>query len=85
MELFQFKAYILKIIFPNKYHKVGKYLNFPVGNMFMARADSVYQILDISIINLAQKAKGQIDKTLLHAIERIWFYLTKINDFYYKI
>ena len=53
--------------------------------MFLARADSVYQILDISIINLAQKEKGQIDKTLLHAIERIWFYLTKINDFYYKI
>ena len=47
--------------------------------MFLSRADSVYQILDISIINLAQKAKGQIDKTLLHAIERIWFYLTKIN------
>ncbi len=47
MELFQFKAYIFKIIFPNKYHKVGKYLNFPVGNMFWARADAVYQIFDI--------------------------------------
>ena len=79
------KNHILKIIFSNKYYKVGKYLNFPVGNMFLARADAVYQILDISIINLDQKEKGQIDKTLLHAIERIWFYLTKINDFYYKI
>ena len=76
--------HILKIIFPNKYYKVGKYLNFPVGNMFWARTQAVYQIFDNSIINLAPKEKGQIDNTILHAIERIWLYLTKINGFYYK-
>ena len=76
--------HVLKILFPKKNYKVGKYLHFPVGNMFWARTKAVYQIFNNKIIKLAPKEKGQLDKTILHAIERLWLYLVKINGFYYK-
>jgi lipopolysaccharide biosynthesis protein len=52
--------------------------------MFWARTKAVYQIFNNKIIKLAPKEKGQLDKTILHAIERLWLYLVKINGFYYK-
>jgi hypothetical protein len=76
--------HIFKILFPKRKLKVGKFLNFPVGNMFWARTKAVYQVFNEKIIKLAPDEKGQIDRTILHAIERIWLYLTKINGYYYK-
>ena len=75
---------ILDILFPNKNIRVGNFLIFPVGNMFWARTKAVYQIFNEKIIESAPEENGQKDNTILHAIERIWLYLVKLNGFYYK-
>ena len=72
--------YILKLIF-HKY-KIGEKIIFPVGNMFWAKTRAIYQILKISI-NYPDEL-GQINATIIHAIERIWLYLVKLNGYYYK-
>ena len=64
--------------------KIGHITDFPVGNMFWARTSAVFQIFDEKIIKKAPEEKGQYDGTMLHAIERIWLYLAKLNGFYYK-
>jgi len=75
---------IFNILFPDLKIKAGKIIFFPVGNMFWARTDAVYQIFNKKIIKLAPEEKGQGDNTILHAIERFWLYLVKLNGFYYK-
>ena len=76
--------YLLEILFPDKKLKVGEVRNFPVGNMFWARPIALYQIFNDNIIKSAPEEKGQIDGTILHAIERFWIYLAKLNGFEYK-
>ena len=68
--------------FPN--YKIGKLLNFPAGNMFWARTNAVYQIFNEKLIKLTPRENGQKDDTLLHAIERFWIFLVKLNGFFYK-
>ena len=75
---------ILEIIFPNKNIRVGNIINFPAGNMFWARTNAVYQIFNEKLIKLAPRENGQKDDTLLHAIERFWLFLVKLNGFSYK-
>jgi len=75
---------IFDILFPNFNIKAGNIMNFPAGNMFWAKTKAIYQIFNEKIINLSPKERGQIDCTILHAIERIWLYLVKLNGFYYK-
>ena len=75
---------LLGILFPDMKLKAGNVFNFPAGNMFWARTISLYQIFSDKIIRSAPEEKGQIDGTILHAIERIWIYLAKLNGFYYK-
>ena len=65
------------IILPN-------YFDFPEGNMFWAKVNAVHQIFDINIEKKVHKEKGQLDSTLIHAIERIWVFVVKLNNFYYK-
>ena len=72
---------ILKKIFHNKY-KVGINLVFPVGNMFWAKTKAIYQIFNL-IFEYPEEL-GQTNETIMHAIERIWLYLVKLNGFYYK-
>ena len=67
-----------------KLSKTGKKLEFPVGNMFWAKTKSIHQIFNIKIKNLFPKELGQINDTIMHAIERIWLYLVKKNGYYYK-
>ena len=76
--------HILDILFPNKKIKVGRTLDFPVGNMFWAKTKAIFQLFNDKIIELCPKENGQIDGTALHGIERTWLYLVKINGFYYK-
>ena len=76
--------YIFEILFPNENLKAGDTLDFPVGNMFWARTKAIYQVFDDKIIYNCPKEIGQFDGTMLHAIERLWLYLTKINGFFYK-
>ena len=52
--------------------------------MFWARTKAVYQIFNDKIIQLAPEESGKKDNTIIHAIERIWLYLVKLNGFYYK-
>jgi len=75
---------IFDILFPKKRLKAGNIMNFPVGNMFWARTHAIYQIFDERIIKLAPEENGQTDETILHAIERFWLYLVKLNGFNYK-
>ena len=37
-----------------------------------------------TIINSAPEERGQIDGTILHAIERFWPFLAKLNGYDYK-
>ena len=75
---------LFDILFPNMKFKPGNNLNFPVGNMFWARTHAIYQIFDERIIKLVPEESGQKDGTILHAIERFWLYLVKLNGFNYK-
>ena len=74
--------YLLKQIDKNK--KVGKLIDFPAGNMFWARVQAVFQIFNIDIYKQFPTEKYQADGTIMHAIERIWLFLVKMNGFYYK-
>ena len=75
---------IFDILFPNMKLRAGNNFNFPVGNMFWARTHAIYQIFDERIIELVPEENGQKDGTILHAIERFWLYLVKLNGFNYK-
>ena len=75
---------ILDILFPNKDIWPGNILAFPVGNMFWSRTKAIYQIFNEKIIELSPEENGALDGTILHAIERIWLYLVKLNGFKYK-
>ena len=72
--------YILKRIF--KKYKVDEKLVFPVGNMFWAKTKAIYQIFNLRL--KYPKEINQKNQTIMHAIERIWLYLVKLNGFYYK-
>ena len=72
--------FLLKRIF-HKF-KAGVKLVFPVGNMFWAKTKSIYQIFNIRL--KYPKELGQTNETIMHAIERIWLYLVKLNGYYYK-
>ena len=74
--------YILKSLFHNIY-KVGENLFFPVGNMFWAKTIAIFQIFNIEIEY--PEELGQTNETIMHAIERIWLYLVKLNGYLYKI
>ena len=67
-----------------KKYKIGKKLIFPSGDMFWARTEAIHQIFEIKYINKFPKELGQLNKTFMHAIERIWLYLVKLNGYYYK-
>ena len=74
--------YLLNKIFP--LHKIGKETGyFPAGNMFWARIDAIHQIFEIDIEDDVPIERKQIDSTIIHAVERIWVYLAKLNGYYY--
>ena len=74
--------YILKIIFQN--YKIGNQLYFPAGNMFWARVKAVHQMFEYNFDKMFSREKNQVNDTIMHAIERIWLYLVKLNGFFYK-
>ena len=75
--------YLLNKLFKFKLN-IGAKIEFPIGNMFWARVNSIYQIFNEDFSNEIPKELGQKDGTLMHAIERIWLYLVKLNGFYYQ-
>lgn len=74
--------FVNKHIFGNI--KIGKKLIFPSGDMFWAKIDAIHQIFEINFIKMFPKEMGQLNQTVMHAIERIWLYLVKLNGYYYK-
>ena len=70
-------------LFPN--YQIGHLSNFPAGNMFWAKVNAIYQIFEYNFTEYFPYEEDQIEKTIMHAIERIWLYLVKINGYYYKI
>ena len=73
---------LLNKIFPGYFIK--KVLVFPAGNMFWAKVDAIYQIYEQNIEKQCPEEINMSQKTILHAIERIWLYLVKLNGYYYK-
>ena len=59
-------------------------LDFPMGNMFWAKIESVHQLFKIKFNEEVPEENKQLDGTLIHGIERIWIYVAKYNGFYYK-
>ena len=76
--------FLLNTTFPDKKYQVGKLLDFPIGNMFWSRVSAVHQIFELNISDQFPKEKWQTDFTIMHAIERFWLFLVKLNGFYYK-
>ena len=52
--------------------------------MFWARSKAVHQILSLNITNLCPKEPIKNDGTIMHAIERIWIFIVKLNGYTYK-
>ena len=75
--------YLIKQIYPH-IKIIDKISEFPAGNMFWARISAIYQIFNINIEKKFPNELGQLDFTIMHAIERIWTYLAKLNGYYYK-
>ena len=78
----KYMKFLLKRIFPK--YKIGTKLDFPAGNMFWAKTNSIYQIFEIDIEKMFDKENDQTNDTIMHGIERIWLYLVKLNGYYYK-
>ena len=74
--------FVLNKIFPGL--KIGETIDFPAGNMFWARVESIYQIFEQSFEDLIPEENNQRTGTILHGIERVWLYIVKLNGFYYK-
>ena len=75
--------YLLNKFFKFKFN-IGSKIEFPIGNMFWARVNSIYQIFNEDFQNEIPEELGQKDGTIMHAIERIWLYLVKLNGYYYQ-
>ena len=77
----RYMNFILKKIFQR--FKLNEKLVFPFGNMFWAKIKAIYQIFNIRF--RFPKELNQNNETIMHAIERIWLYLVKLNGYFYKI
>ena len=65
---------LMKKMNPN--YKISNEPYFPAGNMFWARTKCIKPLIDLNFSesDFESEAK-QVDGTLAHAVERIWFYL----------
>ena len=83
MNNIKYLNYLLNYIFPG--YRIGGFEEFPAGNMFWARVDAVYQIFEGNILEQGTpKERGQLDSTILHAVERIWTYIVQLNGYSYS-
>ena len=76
--------YLIKKLFNNHKMKIGGKIEFPMGNMFWAKVNAIFQIFNEEFQNKLPQELGQKDGTIMHGIERIWLYLIKLNGYYYK-
>ncbi len=60
----------------------GKILDFPSGSMFWARTAALKPLLDLNLkVEEFDVERGQIDATIAHAIERLYFYVCEHAGF----
>lgn len=60
----------------------GKILDFPSGSMFWARTAALKPLLDLGLgVDEFDAESGQIDGTIAHAIERLYFYICEHAGF----
>ena len=78
----KYMKYLLKKLF--SFNNIGNIFDFPAGNMFWAKIEAIHQIFEYNFLKKFDSEKGQTNDTIMHAIERIWLYLVKLNGFYYK-
>ena len=76
--------YLLNRLFNINKLRIGGKIEFPMGNMFWAKVDGIFQIFNENFQNQIPAELGQKDGTIMHGIERIWLYIVKLNGFYYK-
>ena len=76
--------YLLNKLFHNFKLKIGEKIVFPVGNMFWAKINAIFQIFNENFENEIPEEFGQKDGTIMHGIERIWLYIVQSNGYYYK-
>ena len=76
--------YLFNKLFNRYRMRIGGKIEFPMGNMFWAKVNAIFQIFNEDYQNKLPQESGQKDGTIMHAIERIWLYLIKLNGYYYK-
>ena len=72
----------LNRIFPKS--RVGKDFKFPLGNMFWARVDAIYQAFSHKFVYMFNKNEAVEINITHHANEIIWLYFVKMNGYYFK-
>jgi len=65
--------------------KVTNKFDYPAGNMFWARSEAVYQIIELDISDSCPEEPVPVGGTILHAIERSWKFITEFNGYSYKM
>jgi len=75
---------LLNKIFPGSAYNIGSKIEFPAGNMFWARTKAVHQMFEYPLEDKIPREKGQVDGTIMHAVERIWLFIAKLNGYYFK-
>ena len=75
---------ILKIIFPKKNYKLGKKNEYPQLYIFWVKVESIYQIFKDNLYKEFLKIRDKDFRKIIQNIEIIYFYLIKINGYYYQ-
>jgi len=76
--------YLLNKLFHNFKLKIGKKIVFPIGNMFWAKTNAIFQIFNENFEKKIPEEFGQKDTIIILGIERIWLYIVQANGYYYK-
>ena len=74
--------FFLNRMFPGS--KVGKEFKFPLGNMFWAKVDAVYQAFRHKFVTMLDKNEAEISNITAYGNEILWLYIVKKNGYFYK-
>ena len=74
--------FLLNRMYPKS--RVGKEFKFPLGNMFWARVDAIYQAFSHKFVYMFDKNEAVESNITHHANEIIWLYFVKMNGYYFK-
>ena len=65
--------------------RIGKKLELPLGNMFWAKVNSIFQIFDKEFQNHIKNSIEQKPKrNAIYVMERLLIVIVKLNGYYYK-